>query len=331
MSQQEKMIEAASGALQDVLEINAQDNFLILTDTHCKSIAEAFKQAAINKGCKVEKFEIDESTRPLKDVPKELEKLLTGKTVVLNILKAFAEELPFRIKWIFKVEENKQIRMGHMPGITEQMMLDSVNVNYQEMRSKADSLRKLLDNAGQLHITTEEGTDVMLGIKNRTFVSDVGVKPGEMCNLPCGEIYCAPLEKEANGIVVFNASVGDIGILDTPLKAYLENGRVIKFDSEDEKLVEKISRLQNIDEDSMVIGELGIGINPKARITGNMLEDEKVIGTAHIAFGNNADFPGGGNNRSKIHRDYLFYRPTIEVKYFEGTKKLIMKNGKVDL
>jgi len=68
---------------------------------------------------------------------------------------------------------------------------------------------------------------------------------------------------EANGVVVFNASVGDIGILETPLKVYLENGRVIKFDSEDEKLCEKISRLQNVDIDSMVIGELGIGINPK--------------------------------------------------------------------
>jgi len=103
------------------------------------------------------------------------------------------------------------------------------------------------------------------------------------------------------------------------------------LECEDKDLLGRISSLQNVDEDSMMIGELGIGINPGAVITGNMLGDEKALGTAHLAFGNNADFPGGGNNRSKIHRDYLFYRPTIEVKYFEGTKKLIMKNGKVDL
>jgi leucyl aminopeptidase (aminopeptidase T) len=321
------MIEAASGALQDVLEINAQDDFLILTDTHCKSIAEAFKQAAINKGCKVEKFEIDESKRPLKDVPKELEKLLPGKTVVLNIIKAFAEEIPFRIKWIFKVEENKQIRMGHMPGITEQMMLDSVNVNYQEMRSRADSLCKLLDNASQLHITTEEGTDVMLGIKDRTFVSDVGVKQGEMCNLPCGEIYCAPIESEADGVVLFNASVGDVGLLKHPLIIFLSKGIITKFESKDVELVKRINELQSVDEYAMMIGELGIGINPKARITGNMLEDEKAIGTAHIAFGNNADFPGGGNNKSKIHRDYLFYRPTIEVTYLDKSKRVVIRRG----
>jgi leucyl aminopeptidase (aminopeptidase T) len=168
-------------------------------------------------------------------------------------------------------------------------------------------------------------------VKDRLFVSDIGVKPGEMCNLPCGEIYCAPLETEADGVVVFNASIGDIGLLKTPLKVYLEKGRITKFDSEDKNLINKINNLQNVDEDSMVIGELGIGVNPGAAITGNMLEDEKALGTAHIAFGNNEDFPGGGMNKSKIHRDYLFYRPTIEVTYLNGTKKIIMKKGRAEL
>jgi len=210
------------------------------------------------------------------------------------------------------------------------MMLGSVNVNYVEMQNSAESILKFLKDAKQIHITTNEGTDLFLGVKGRPFVTDVGViKAGEMSNLPCGEIYCAPLETEANGIVVFNASVGDIGILESPLKVYLENGRVIKFDSEDEKLVEKISRLQNADNDSMVIGELGIGINPKACITGNMLEDEKALGTAHLAFGNNADFPGGGNNNSKIHRDFLFYCPTIKVIYADNSSHIIMNKEEI--
>jgi leucyl aminopeptidase (aminopeptidase T) len=62
-----------------------------------------------------------------------------------------------------------------------------------------------------------------------------------------------------------------------------------------------------------------------------MLEDEKVIGTAHIAFGNNADFPGGGKNNSRIHRDYLFYRPTIQATDTDGKRTLIMKNGEIIL
>jgi aminopeptidase len=329
MNNADRMLNSAFHAMRELFEISSNNKALILTDIHCNTIANAFSEACSKIGCEVETFEINEQIRPLNELPEELIKMLAGKSIVLNVFKAYSEEIPFRIKWIFKVEENKLIKMGHMPGITEAMMLGSVNVNYVEMKNAGELLLKFLKDAKQIHITTDEGTDLVLGIEGRSFVSDVGVKPGEMCNLPCGEIYCAPLETESNGVVVFNASVGDIGILSTPLKAYLENGRVIKFDSEDEKLVQKISRLQNIDEDSMVIGELGIGINPKACITGNMLEDEKALGTAHLAFGNNADFPGGGNNNSKIHRDYLFYRPTIKVSLFNGSVRTIISNGKI--
>jgi leucyl aminopeptidase (aminopeptidase T) len=111
----------------------------------------------------------------------------------------------------------------------------------------------------------------------------------------------------------------------------VQNGRITKFESDDEELVKRITELTDVDDDARVIGELGIGVNPGARITGNMLEDEKAIGTAHIAFGNNADFPGGGNNHSQIHRDFLFYRPTIEAVYFDGTKRVVMKNGEMSL
>jgi len=329
MNNADKMFNSAYHAMKELFKISSNDKLLILTDIHCQTITKAFSNVCYNLGCEVKTYQIDEHIRPLKEPPEELIKLLSARSIVLNIINAYSEEISFRIKWIFKVEENKLIKMGHMPGITEAMMLGSVNVNYLEMQNSAESLLKFLKDAKQIHITTDEGTDVLLGVNGRPFLSDVGViKPGEMSNLPCGEIYCAPLETEANGIVVFNASVGDIGVLETPLKVILKNGRVMEFDSEDKNLVNKIIELQNVDEDSMVIGELGIGINPKACITGNMLEDEKALGTAHLAFGNNADFPGGGNNNSKIHRDYLFYRPTINIICADRSTHRIMENGK---
>jgi leucyl aminopeptidase (aminopeptidase T) len=329
MNIKSEMIESAARALHDIFQLSNHDKILILSDTHCESIADAFRDASILSGCENELYWIDERNRPLKEIPEELIKMLAGKSIVLNIIKAYPEEIPFRIKWIFKVEEHKQIKMGHMPGITETMMLDSVNIDYREMQKTVEILLKSLKDAKQIHITTNEGTNIMLGVQGRIFVGDVGVKAGEMCNLPCGEIYCAPLETEVNGIVVFNASVGDIGLLNTTLKVYLENGRILKFESEDFELVRKTNDLQNVDDDSMVIGELGIGVNPKAKITGNMLEDEKALGTAHIAFGNNADFPGGGNNNSKIHRDYLFYNPTIDVIYPDNNHQFVMRRGKL--
>ena len=77
-----------------------------------------------------------------------------------------------------------------------------------------------------------------------------------------------------------------------------------------------------------IIGELGIGLNPGARLTGNLLEDEKAGKTAHIAFGNNTEMPNG-KNKSKTHRDFLFYNPTFEVEYTDGTKKILIKDGEI--
>ena len=328
MNKGELMKAAALNAMNNVVNLNSSDRILIVTDIHCKNIAEAFKQAGLTKGCEVDIYQLNESIRPIKEIPNDLLSLLPNKTIVLNVIQAYAEEIQFRIKWLFIVEENKSIRGAHMPGITESMMTEGpFNVDYYEMKTKADLLIDRFKNAEYVHIATEEGTDLMLGIKERMFTNDVLIKSGLISNLPCGEIYCAPEETCANGVILFNASIGDIGLLENPLKVILENGKIKKFESADTKLVKKIIELTNVDEHAKMIGELGIGINPGARITGNMLEDEKAIGTAHIAFGNNEDFPGGGKNRSKVHRDYLFYRPTIEAIYKDKTHRVVISKG----
>ena len=144
MSNQGKMKNAAYKALTEVFEVSARDKVLILTDIPCRTISDSFKLACSKIGCIVEEFEIEENKRPLTEIPPDLLKLLPGKTVVMNILKAFSEEINFRIQWIFKVEEGRQRRLGHMPGITEEMMYRSVNVDYHEMRKTANLLMKEL-------------------------------------------------------------------------------------------------------------------------------------------------------------------------------------------
>lgn len=327
-NKQEKMTAAALEALKYIFCPTPGDRVLILSDTFSKNIANAYRGALEQLHCRTDNFLIEDDLRPLKEIPVDLEKLLPDKTIVLNIIKSIPEEIPFRIKWIFKVEENNKVKMGHMPGITEDMMLNSVNVDFSRMRLKADSLKMGLENAEEMHITTQEGTDITLGIKDRKFTSDIGLEERRMCNIPCGEIYCAPRETEAEGVVVFNASIGDIGLLNSPLKVLIHEGKITKFESADDDLVKRITVLSEVDVESKLIGELGIGLNAGARITGNMLEDEKALGTAHIAFGNNEDFPGG-KNRSRIHRDYLFFRPTFEVKYKNGNKKYLIKDGSI--
>lgn len=323
-----KKFSAALGALTEVIGISSDDNVLILNDIPSQSIADTFNTALKSIGCIVESYLINEEERPLSEIPEGLSDMLNEKTIVLNILTALPEEISFRIKWLLILGKNKKLKCAHMPGITEAMLTEGpMNVDYAFMRETATILKKVLKDANQLHITTDAGTDLMLGVDGRSFIDDLYINPGETCNLPCGEIYCAPEETKANGIVVFDASIGDIGLLKDPLKIFIQNGKIIRFESSDKKLVKRITELSSVDEEAKVIGELGIGINGGARITGNMLEDEKAIRTAHIAFGCNTDFPGGGKNNSKIHRDYLFHKPTINIYYKNKKQKLLMKEG----
>ena len=81
-----------------------------------------------------------------------------------------------------------------------------------------------------------------------------------------------------------------------------------------------------MDEEARIIGELGFGLNPGAKLIGILLEDEKPLQTDHIAFGNNEEMKGG-QDKSKTHRDFLFYKPTIKVTYKDGLTKILIENG----
>ncbi|MFX1387076.1 MAG: aminopeptidase, partial [Promethearchaeota archaeon] len=165
-------------------------------------------------------------------------------------------------------------------------------------------------------------------IEDRAFSTDVQIiKEPYFANLPCGEIWCGPIESKGDGIIVCDGSIGDLGKVKKPLKITIKRGKITNIESDDQKLVEEVEKLTSLDEDARIIGELGIGLNPGAKLSGNLLEDEKALKTAHIAFGNNENMDGG-QNKSITHRDFLFYKPTITVTYKDGSDKILIKNGK---
>lgn len=95
-----------------------------------------------------------------------------------------------------------------------------------------------------------------------------------------------PEEGKSEGILVVDASVAGIGTLQQPIKITIKNGFAVKMEGgkEADQLFAMLSRFGK---DGMNVAEFGIGTNHAAQIIGNILEDEKVLGTAHVAFGNN--------------------------------------------
>jgi len=323
-----EMLESAGGALRWVLKLKAGENVMVVADEARLRIGEAFRDAAEGMGALAEIYILPENERPLSEIPDDLSGLLKDRSVIINTLKSIAEETPFRIKLI-RAGIAIGARVGHGPGITEGMMVKGpMSVNYPEVAGVGKRLMAAFDNARQVHLTAPGGTNVTFSIAERHFETDLEITSGHMGNLPPGEIWCAPVEDSADGVIVSDGSIGDLGQVPSAVTIEVRGGKATSFSCDQSPFLEKIKELTSVDDMASVIGEFGIGINPKARITGNLLEDEKAGRTAHIAFGNNETMPGG-KNKSKTHRDFLFHKPTIEVVYEDGSKRTVMKDGDV--
>ena len=150
-----------------------------------------------------------------------------------------------------------------------------------------------------------------LSLSGREWKMDTGKLRGRGVygNLPAGEIYIAPIEDSAEGVLVIDKSFPGL-LLSEPVKLTFEKGRVTGIEGGEGKAYLESAFARHGDA-ARVIAELGIGTNPMARLQGNIMTDEKVLGTIHVAVGRN-DFLGG-NNISTTHIDGVVSQPTLEI------------------
>jgi len=323
MSPPDTLADAARNAMTHVLDLVPEDNVLVVTDPETMVCGEAFARGAEAAGCDVQLYCLPAEGRPLTAMPPDMSGLLDERTVVINAIIGDAREVGFRLEWLKLIEASPVIRLGHSPGIDQDMMgAGPLNVDYVAMQQRADELFEFFDGAVSVHITAPGGTDLVLDLTGREFVSDLHAKPGVGCNLPCGEVYCCPVETGAEGMLVVDGCFGSWGNMESSATFTLAGGRVVDVTSADGPALAEILRLLDTDDGARNIAELGIGLNPEARLTDRMLEAEKVAGTAHIAFGTNEGMPGG-QSRSGVHIDYLFVGPRFVVTDQAGeTRKL---------
>lgn len=324
----DSMVEGAKNALSTVLSLKKGEDMLIVLDDSKQEIGMAFEKGAKVLGANTHVYSLSKHVRPIMDIPQDLSDMFKDYTVIINTFCSDSRETPFRVKLLYE-EIQHRARVGHAPGITTSMMCEGpMKVDYSKIVIQADHLMDVFKEVERVHITAPAGTDITLELGKRLWQTDVKIREGDFGNLPAGEVWCAPVEDGANGTIVVDGSIGDLGNVPSPLTLRLKNGKLVSVECADKAFAKQVQELSDIDEQASTIGELGIGLNPGARIVGVMLEDEKASETSHIAFGNNIDMNGGRNN-SKTHRDYLFYKPTIVATYSDGSKKTILKDGKV--
>ena len=215
---------------------------------------------------------------------------------------------------------NNGARVASMPEISEDILSRVSESDFGQMAKDCEKWSRSLTATKWVRITTEKGTDISFSIEGREGMIDDGnySSKGSFGNIPSGEAFVAPLEGTANGRIAVDGSMASIGLLEDPIFIEMEKGYAQNISGGEgaRKLLERVSPFGW---DARNLAEFAIGTNGSAKLTGNALEDEKILGTIHMALGDNATF--GGTVSSPSHLDGILLEPTV----FFDDKKVIDK------
>lgn len=217
-------------------------------------------------------------------------------------------------------------RYASMPLFEESMLMGAMRVNWKKMAERTKKTAQRINRGQEIEITTPNGSYITFSKRGRKAKTDTGIisKKGSSSNLPAGEVFLAPVEGTANGRLVLEWA--PTRRLKNPVTIYIKDGRVKKVKGKEKYVKDLKARLAQRQENSN-IAELGIGTNDKASKPDNILESEKILGTVHIALGDNSSF--GGKVSTPFHQDFVFFKPTVTLIHKNGRRETLMRDGRL--
>jgi leucyl aminopeptidase (aminopeptidase T) len=290
----------------DRLGVRDGERVAVLHNGPQAQIAEAIAQAARVRGGDVEVLEFAAMERSGVEPPNEVAALLRWADGAFGVTTVSLSHTRARIDACAA-----GLRFASMPLLTPDIFARTLPIDYPWMSAAGAELARLLTEADECTLHSAEGTDLTLSLAGRGGRNDDGDlrAPGAFGNLPAGEGYIAPVEDAGGGTIVFDGALTGYGVLEQPLLVRVRDGKLV--DAEGSAADFLLSTLDSAGPSGRRVAELGIGTNPAAQIVGVVLEDEKVLGTAHIAFGTSTGL--GGANQSTVHIDGIIRRPTVRI------------------
>jgi leucyl aminopeptidase (aminopeptidase T) len=201
-------------------------------------------------------------------------------------------------------------RGATLPGVTADMLARLMSTDFDALATRCRAVAQLLGDADEAHLTCPRGTDLRLDLGGRPGISDEGDlgAPGAFGNLPCGEGFASPAGGE--GIIATSALAG-VGLTDEPVMLTVRDGRLAGADGAGDASRRFLETLDAHGPLGRNLAEIGVGTNDRATVTGNILEDEKILGTTHIAFGASAGI--GGTVTVPVHLDVVVFDPSLRI------------------
>lgn len=311
------LLSASLIAVRDCMGVKPGERILVVTDQYLRNIGYSLFEAARSLGNEVFIVEILPRRTNGEEPPREVAELMKMVDVVLCPTSKSLTHTDSR-----RAASALGVRIATLPGVTEEIMIRCMNADYHRIAERTLALCDLLDGTSTVRVTAPRGTDLVLPKQGRKAFGSTGLfrDKGQSGNLPTGEAYLAPVEGASYGTLVVDGSIAMIGVVSQPIRIEIEAGYATSIQGGPE--ADRLSELlEPHGKDGRNVAEFGIGTNDKAILSGLILEDEKVMGTIHVAFGDNKSM--GGSVRVASHLDGLVKEPTV---WFDET--LIMKEGR---
>ena len=309
--------EIAARILTTCMGLKHGERLVVVTDAGKVSMGNLFFRAGLALGAEAVLVVMSERTADGQEPPAAVAAAMVAADVVIAPTTRSLTHTAARRR-----ATDAGARVATMPGITEEMLYrGAITADYESVRRRTEKVAHILDGGRAVRVISGGRYELFLDITGRRAIASTGVyrNPGSAGNLPSGEAYLAPVEGTAKGDLLVDGSVAGLGLLQEPLLLHIENGRLVSADGPD---AERLLNLLDQSPQGRMVAELGIGTNDAARLTGTVLEDEKIYGTVHIAFGSNASF--GGCIEAGLHIDAVVLRPQL---YVDGV--LLVGDGRV--
>jgi 2,5-dihydroxypyridine 5,6-dioxygenase len=293
---------------------------LIVSDSYTKEIGDLIKKVAEEENIDfthlvIEPFKIH-GEEPSKEIAQEMLKY----DIVFGLTKMSMAHSKARLEF-----SNRGGKYLSLPDYSMDVLVSpALQYDFRSLIDISSKIAALMTNGKQLRILSQKGTDLTCDIQGRYGNPAPGCcfAKGIIASPPDAETNIAPIENKSNGVIYVDGSIpcSEIGLVKSDAILHIKDGRVINIEGKYKDTLNKL--FDHVGEKARVVAEIGIGLNPLAKLCGSMLEDEGCLGTAHVGIGANATI--GGKNSVPFHLDHIMKDVTLYI-----DNEMIIEDGKI--
>ncbi len=295
---------AVRAVVRDCLGVREGEEVLVVGNPATLQLSERLREEAAHAGADAVLAVISERASHAAEPPRTVAEAMAAADVLLAPTVQSLSHTAAR-----KRASENGARCATLPGVTEEILARVMSADMEGLRVRGHAVAEALDRASEARITDSNGTDLHLDLSGREAVPDAGelTERGAFGNLPCGEGFISPAG--GDGTLVIDGSMAGVGLVDEPVELVVEGGHLTS--ARGGQGMAFMELLTEHGDDGTTIAELGVGTNEKATLTGEIIEDEKILGTCHVAFGASAGI--GGTVQVPVHLDCVVTKPTLEL------------------